>query len=212
MTYDTYLFDFDLTLADSSRGIVKCFSNVLAANGYQPNEMAIKRTIGRTLEESFTILTGVSDDNTLARFKKEYTAEADIYMNDLTMLYPETEQTLKTLKQRGAKVGIISTKYRYRIQAVIDRQQLQDCVDLIVGGEDVTSMKPNPQGVLLAMERLGAEKSSTLYVGDSVVDAETAQRAGIDFCGTLTGMTTRNELAAFPHRKLVNNLADLLDN
>ena len=62
MNYKTYLFDFDYTLADSSRGIVKCFRIVLTRHQYLTvTDEAIKRTIGKTLEESFSILTGVTD-------------------------------------------------------------------------------------------------------------------------------------------------------
>ena len=60
MNYKTYLFDFDYTLADSSRGIVKCFRIVLTRHQYLTvTDEAIKRTIGKTLEESFSILTGI---------------------------------------------------------------------------------------------------------------------------------------------------------
>lgn len=71
MNYTTYLFDFDYTLADSSRGIVTCFRNVLNRHGYtHPTDNDIKRTIGKTLEESFSILSGVTDTRQLAEFKK----------------------------------------------------------------------------------------------------------------------------------------------
>lgn len=52
--YTTYLFDFDYTLADSSKGIVLCFRHVLNLHGYTGiTDEEIKRTIGKTLEESF---------------------------------------------------------------------------------------------------------------------------------------------------------------
>ena len=78
MNYTTYLFDFDYTLADSSRGIVTCFRNVLTRHGYtEVTDDDIKRTIGKTLEDSFSILTGVTDAGQLAGFKAEYRKEAD---------------------------------------------------------------------------------------------------------------------------------------
>ena len=53
MEYTTYLFDFDYTLADSSRGIVICFRNVLNRHEhFDITDEQIKRTIGKTLEES----------------------------------------------------------------------------------------------------------------------------------------------------------------
>ena len=79
MNYTTYLFDFDYTLADSSRGIVTCFRNVLTRHGYtEVTDDDIKRTIGKTLEDSFSILTGVTDAGQLAGFKAEYRKEAEI--------------------------------------------------------------------------------------------------------------------------------------
>lgn len=70
MKYTTYLFDFDYTLADSSRGIVICFRNVLQRHGYKDiTDTAIKRTIGKTLEDSFSILTGITDMDQLIALK-----------------------------------------------------------------------------------------------------------------------------------------------
>lgn len=117
MKYTTYLFDFDYTLADSSRGIVICFRNVLERHGHTgiSNE-AIKRTIGKTLEDSFSLLSGITAPETLAEYKKEYVKEADTYMTVNTFFFPETVTVLKTLKSQGAQIGIISTKFRFRIR------------------------------------------------------------------------------------------------
>ena len=206
--YIYYLFDFDLTLANSSRGIVMCFTHVLQRHGYtEVTELQIKRTIGKTLEESFTLLTGVNDTAQLAAWKKEYTQEADIYMNDNTALFPETVSVLTKLKEQGAKLAIISTKYRYRIQAVIDKHFPKGFIDVIIGGEDVKAAKPDPQGVKAALKKLKATKELALYVGDSTVDAETARNAGIDFCGVLNGLTTYDELAAYPNRQILPDLS-----
>ena len=83
MNYKTYLFDFDYTLADSSRGIVKCFRIVLTRHQYLTvTDEAIKRTIGKTLEESFSILTGITNPAQLEAFRQEYRLEADVHMKD----------------------------------------------------------------------------------------------------------------------------------
>lgn len=122
MSYTTYLFDFDYTLADSSRGIVTCFRNVLNQHGYTDvTDEDIKRTIGKTLEESFSILTGVTDEDQLAGFKSEYRKEADTHMTINTVLFLETKSVLLALKDAGAFIGIISTKYRYRIKEMLDQ-------------------------------------------------------------------------------------------
>ena len=212
MRYTTYLFDFDYTLADSSRGIVMCFRNVLERNGYTDvTDDAIRRTIGKTLEESFSILTGVTDADRLADFKQQYRKEADVHMTPNTRLFPETLDVLRALKERGARVGIISTKYRFRIHDTMDQHLPADFLDIVVGGEDVSRAKPDPEGLLHAITTLDVEKKDVLYIGDSTVDAETAQAAGVDFAGVTHGVTTADELARYPHRRIMASLTELLD-
>ena len=152
MNYTTYLFDFDYTLADSSRGIVTCFRNVLTHHGYtEVTDDDIKRTIGKTLENSFSILTGVTDAGQLAGFKAEYRKEADTHMTVNTVLFLETKSVLTALKDSGARIGIISTKYRFRIKELLDQHFPEDFIDIIVGGEDVKTAKPSPEGYSLPL-------------------------------------------------------------
>lgn len=211
-TYQTYLFDFDYTLADSSRGIVICFRNVLERHGFhQIDDHTIKRTIGKTLPESFSILTGITDTDILEAFRKEYVKEADQHMTVNTRLFPETGKVLHSLKNNGATIGIISTKYRYRILELVGKVFPEGFFNIIVGGEDVKTPKPSPEGLNIAIERLQTDKTTTLYIGDSTVDAETARNAGVDFAGVLHGMTTREELAVYPHVSIADTLEELVE-
>ena len=61
-----------------------------------------------------------------------------------------------------------------------------------------------------AIERLQADKTQVLYIGDSTVDAETAQSAGVDFAGVTHGVTTAHELACYPHVCIMSSLEELL--
>lgn len=210
MIYTTYLFDFDYTLVDSSRGIVTCFQIVLHRHGYtKVTEGAIKRTIGKTLEDSFSILTGITDTEQLIALRKEYSKESDTYMNVNTFLFPDTVSTLIKLKDQGAKLGIISTKHRYRIQSFLEGKTPDGLFDIIVGGEDVSTPKPDPEGVLYAIGQLNADAGKTIYIGDSTVDAETAQAAEITFVGVTNGMTTREELQVYPNLQIIGSLSEL---
>lgn len=211
MDYTAYLFDFDYTLADSSRGIITCFRNVLDRRQFTHiTDEAIKRTIGKTLKESFSILTGVTDPEELASMQKEYSKEADIHMNVNTILFPETVAVLTRLKNQGALIGIVSTKYRFRIENFLKDHFPENFFDVIIGSEDVSSHKPSPEGIFHALKQLNCTPQKTLYIGDSMVDAKTAQAAGVDFAGILSGMTTAEELRSFPHRAILTNLNDLL--
>ncbi len=210
--YTTYLFDFDYTLADSSRGIVTCFRHVLDRHGFNAvTDDAIKRTIGKTLEDSFALLTGIDDPAQLAGFKSEYVKEADVHMTANTVLYLETKSVLTALKDADALIGIISTKFRYRIEELLSQHFPPHFFHLIVGGEDVKTPKPSPEGLLLAIRELHSTRAETLYIGDSTVDAETARAAGVDFAGVTHGVTTAQELARYPHVKIMPTLEGLLE-
>lgn len=208
--YLLYLFDFDYTLADSSKGIVLCFRDVLERAGYHDiSDDTIKRTIGLTLEEAFASMTGEKDEATLARWRKEYVSVADRVMNEATKLFDEVAPLFDALKAQGVKTGIISTKYRYRIEDFLLRHFDSLPVDLIIGGEDVKTPKPSPEGVNEAMKKLGVKPHDVIYCGDSIVDGATARNAGVDFAGILHGVTTREELEKYPHVIITRNLMDL---
>ena len=128
-----------------------------------------------------------------------------------TRLFPETASVLTALRNRGAQIGIISTKFRYRIKELMDKHFPADFLHLVVGGEDVKTAKPSPEGLLLALDKLHAARAGTLYIGDSTVDAETALAAGVDFAGVTHGVTTADELARYPHVKLMPTLEGLLE-
>ena len=90
-------------------------------------------------------------------------------MNANTILFPDTLPTLTYLKKQGARIGIISTKYRFRILSFLKNHMPDDWFDIIIGGEDVTHHKPDPEGLLLAIDRLKACPEEVLYIGDSTV-------------------------------------------
>jgi len=209
--YDIYLFDFDYTLVDSSKGIVMCFSHVLGSYGYAGiSEEDIKRTIGKTLEDAFSILTGVTDLQTLIEYRAEYIEKANICMTENTVLFPETMKVLSELKDRGAKIGIISTKYRYTIMELVDTRFTDGFFDIVMGIEDVKAPKPSPEGLLYAIKKLNGNLKDTLYIGDSIIDAQTAEAAGVDFAGVLHGTTTKEELITYPHIEIAQDLNVLI--
>lgn len=207
--YKAFIFDFDLTLADSTKGIYICYKKCLEHFGYRiPSDEEIFKTIGNTIENSLAILIGEMPDN-VQEMRKYYVSLADEYMVKYTEFYPNVLAVLQVLKQAGKKVGIVSTKYRYRIMGSFDIAGSFP-VDEIVGGEDVSVFKPDPSGLLLMIERLGVSKDEVLYVGDSYIDAETAQNAGVDFGGVLTGSTSEKTFSKYPNVMIKGSILDII--
>jgi phosphoglycolate phosphatase len=100
-------------------------------------------------------------------------------------------------------LGIVSTKYRYRIEDILGRHGLLEYFDNIVGGEDVKRHKPAPDSLLLSLENLKVNRQEAMYVGDSITDAMTAQAANVDFVAVLSGATQSGEFDAYPNSTIL---------
>ena len=186
MSVRAVLFDFDFTLGDSADAIVHCSRAAFVDMGLEPADpRAIRRTIGLTLQESFRELTGGAE--AAEQYLQCYVAHADRVMTAMTTVYEPAGDVLATMRARGVATAIVSTKYRYRIESILERVGLAGAVDVIVGGEDVTRHKPDPEGLQRALSGLGVARAEALYVGDHPVDGHAAARAGVRFVRVLTG-------------------------
>lgn len=204
------IFDFDFTLADSSKGVEECVNYALKKLGFKEGSIdKIKETIGLTLEQTLTYLVGEQHTDKSERFKFYFIERADEIMADFTDIFTETPRVLRLLHKKGLKLGIVSTKFRYRIETILSRENLRDLFDVIIGGEDVPKLKPDPFGLISAVKKLNLSFSEVLYVGDSIIDAETASRANIHFIAILTGVTTYKEFDHFQVDSFIEKLSDL---
>src|SRR5919106_1826703 len=197
-TFSTVLFDFDYTLADSSHGAIECINFALAEMKLAPvSAEAACRTIGLSLNETFLSLGEHHEPDRCAEFYGLFVRRAEEVMSDLTALYESVPATVQLLRERGLRLGIVSTKYRRRINQVLEREALMHGFEIVIGGEDVEQHKPHPQGLFEAMKTLECAPDSVLYVGDSVVDAELAKRAGVPLVVVLSGTTPKEHFHGY---------------
>lgn len=204
------LFDFDYTLADSSRAVIECVRVAFDGMGIaQPPADDIRRTIGLSLPDTFRVLSGEDDRARVDEFRSHFRARSNEIMVDWTEFLPGTAGVLQELARRPLKLGIVSTKYRFRIEATLRRDGLESFFETIVGGDDVAEFKPDPSGLLMAAARLGLGPEELIYVGDSVTDAESARRAKMPFAAVLTGPTRCEEFDSYNPLALMKKLDEL---
>ncbi len=189
-----FLFDFDYTLADSSPGIELCVQAALASQGLPPaGRREIQATIGLALPAAFQrLVPGRPELHAL--LAADFVRQADRIMVAHTEFFPASLRILRLLQRQGARLGIVTTKYRRRIEAVLARDHAAELIQVIVGGDDVSDPKPHPEALLLALQRLRVRPGSVLYIGDSVVDAACARAAGLPFLGVASGPTPASAL------------------
>lgn len=209
--YQVYLFDFDYTLCDSGEAITMCYRHVLEKHGYEGiSDFRIQQMIGTPLYDALVLLTGEKDVATVNGYCDEFQAYADEVMAENTYLFPFTMELLKELRAMGKKIGIISTKERRHIVASFDRYDMHPYIDILIAVDDNCPHKPDPTGLLLAMERLGGTKENTLYTGDSLIDGYAAKNAGLDFLAVTTGTTRESEFQEVPSVAILENAAQML--
>lgn len=209
-TFRAVLFDFDYTLADSSQGAIECINFALAEMKLAPvSDEAVCRTIGLSLNETFLSLADHHEPDRCAEFYGLFVRRAEEVMSNLTVLYESVPATIQLLRKRGLRLGIVSTKYRRRINQVLEREALMHGFEIVIGGEDVEQHKPHPQGLFEAMKMLECSSESVLYVGDSVVDAELAKRAGVPLVVVLSGVTPRSDFAEYSPLAILETVSEL---
>lgn len=218
MEYRGVFFDFDYTLGDSTLPITIGYQRGFAALGQpEPTQEQVRPTIGMTLMDGYTMLTGDQDEARRQEFYHQFQlavgeGEGDGHqriMVEGTRLFPGADQLIRALKSRGIRVAIVSTKLGQTIQRIFAHQGLSDQLDLILGGKDVSRAKPDPEGLELAMQRLGLEREQVLFCGDTVIDAQAAQNAGVDFCAVLNGTTPADAFEGYPRVHIARDLGDL---
>ena len=96
--YETIIFDFDYTLADSSRGVIKCVNYALAELGFSTQTPErIRHTIGLSLPDALGALVGPGHQARAAEFAHLFIERADVIMADHTVIYPSVPEALASL-------------------------------------------------------------------------------------------------------------------
>lgn len=210
MRVKAVLFDFDYTLGDSTEGIVTCIQYALHRLGKEPAfRQDIIKTIGYRLQDAYRMLVKEGSTQESEQFKSYFMEKADEVMARDTRLYDGVLCLLMEMRKQGIKLGIVTTKYKFRIQEILKKYQAETYVDVIIGGDSVTKEKPEPEGVNLACELLQVKKEEVLYVGDSLVDAKTAMAAKVPFVAVTTGTTEREDFQTYPYYTILSHVTEI---
>ena len=210
MSYQAVLFDFDFTLADASEAIVAGFEHAFRQMGHPaPDPDAVKRTIGLVLEDAYTQLTGQAAPDARARFRALFSEVAVPMQIKATRMFPGAAELLRALHEARIPAAIVSTKRASTLREVLGARELLPLLASITGGEAVAHPQPHPEGLRNAIAALGLTPGEVLYCGDTVIDAEAAQRAGAPFCAVLNGTTPADAFDAFPRVHIAPDLVEL---
>lgn len=204
----TLLFDFDGTLLDTNELIIQTFLSVLGKR--YPGRFAredVLHFLGPSLKETFD---GI-DETLSEELITEYRAW-NLEMHDqMAVEFEGVSETLRLLKARGIKMAIVSTKRQGMIQRGLKLMDIEDIFDVIIGIDDVGNVKPDPEPILLALERLDASKDKALMIGDNSHDIEGGHNAGVRTAGVAWTAKGEAFLATFKPTYMLQHISELLE-
>lgn len=199
------LFDFDMTLVDSSYAIHRC-TNLLAERlGFRSvSREEVLASIGLTIEDSWRSYWGDFRQEWIDYYRANYREEEQAGLR----LFPGTVETLSALREMGIKVGVVSNR-RYARRPV-EYMGLLHLMDVVVGLEDVERAKPEPDPLIKGFGILGITPEDGIYVGDTDIDMRTSVAACTRGVGVTTGNFDADSLKEAGAWKVLDDLRNLI--
>lgn len=201
------VFDLDGTLIDSAPDICAIANGVLAPHGARITLAQTHAFIGHGVDtfvaqmRAATGLSGALHEEMVATFKRGYLTSFT-----RTEIYDGVVPVLGALAQEGHRLGICTNKPLAPCHAVLDHLDLRRHFGQITGGDSLPVNKPDPAPLDATFAGLG--DGARLYVGDSEVDAQTAQRAGVPFLLFTRGYR-KKPIAQVPYDRSFDDFAML---
>lgn len=195
--YDTFFFDLDGTLTDSSLGITNSVIYALKKYGIEETDRTkLYPFIGPPLTVSFEKFYGFPKEKCAeaVRYYREYYQDKGLFEN---RVYDGVLDVLKELKRRGRRLVVATSKPEPFARQIIGHFGLLPYFDYVAGMELDGGRGTKEEVIRYALEICGIrDKSKVLMVGDREHDVIGARGAGIDCLGILYGFGSREELLA----------------
>lgn len=221
------IWDLDGTLMDTLVDLKNSVNFALSQNSLPERTLdevrqfvgnGVRRLVERSLpegimssEKGVCVFEKVYDD-----FRKHYV----VHCQDNTGLYEGIADTLKTLKEKGLRMAVVSNKLQQGVTELVNSEihtvgrndsiRLCDYMEAAIGESPEIARKPSPDMVLKALEVLGADKEDAIYVGDSDVDIATARNTGLPCISVTWGFRSRDFLIEHGADTLVQHPMDII--
>ena len=194
------IFDLDGTLINTIDDLGQACNHALSACGYPTHKIedyprlvgnGINKLIERALPEEHR------NEETVMQLRAFFVPYYDEHNCDLTHPYDGIAALLETLKQQGHTLAVASNKYQAATEKIVAKL-FPGIFDVVLGERENVARKPDPQIVWDIVEAIGQTGEEVigdaLYIGDSLVDAETAKAAKLPFVACTWGFCTREQL------------------
>jgi pyrophosphatase PpaX len=204
---NTILFDLDGTLIDTNELIISTYLHTLEK--YFPGKYRredVLPFLGPTLHEVF----GNMDPDRVEEMVLEYRTYNLANHDALVKEFVGVMETIEILKKKGYKLAIVTTKREDVAFKGLRLMNLDPFFDVMIAYDHVKKVKPDPEPIFLALEKLGSKPEDALMVGDNFHDVLAGKNAGTKTAGVAWTIKGREYLAKYEPDYMLENMKDLL--
>jgi pyrophosphatase PpaX len=208
MRFPVVLFDLDGTVIDSGAIILASMRHAAReVLGVEvPDEQLMAAVGGPGLEAQMQALSPDRADELVTVYRAHNEP-----LHDELVCCAGMDEVLVQLKDEGRRLGIVTAKRRQTVELAFARIPIEHLFETVVGGDETKKHKPDPEPLLLALDRLGAAPDEAVYVGDAPFDVKAAKAAGLYSVGvSWGGIHGRERLEAEEPDALVDTTEELL--
>lgn len=206
--FDLIAFDWDGTLFDSTRIIVRCIQNAVAdVGGTVPSDREAAYVIGMALTEALAHAAPDVPREKYPELGERYRHYWRVHLNDIT-LFDGVLPMLEELRTRHHWLAVATGKSRRGLDEVLHSSQLHGVFDSSRTADE-TAGKPHPMMLHELMREFGTEPGRTLMIGDTTHDLQMAVNAGCASVGVSYGAHEHGEFASLGPQFVAHTVADL---
>jgi pyrophosphatase PpaX len=200
------LFDLDGTVINTKPFIVASYEHVCTTHGLTViTEQMIQALGGASLHDTYRHYCPDQDVHKLVAAHCEWQDQH----KDRIATFPDSAQTLVRLAGLGLVRGIITSRHK-NASVLLLTTGIFYHFSVIVTADDVKNSKPDPEGMLLALDQLGLNRDEVVFVGDMAADIQLGRNTGVMTIGVACGFSTAEEMASFQPDHICDSLEGIL--
>ena len=193
--FKAIFFDFDGTIADTVNGILATMTATFKElNLPIPPQDAMKSTIGMLLGDALQQLGNLDDTQRVLAVKTYQRLFREVELPN-TRIFPGVSQTLQTLKSRGVKMAIVTSRGIESLRLILTQNNILEYFDELVTRDNGFKPKPAPDMVNFLLQKMNLAPSDVLVVGDTTFDIDMGAAAGCKTCAVTYGNHSAERLA-----------------
>jgi len=208
---EAYLFDFEGTLVTFEWNLsigVKTVLNRIESIGYSMNLFDSSLSYVDIYKVA-SVISERDDESTIMNVIDEVFDQFDADALSRWELYKDAKHTLNKLKNNGNLLGLVSNIGSKAIYSAIKKLELNDIFEIVITRDHVRKLKPDPEGLVMAVNSLKIDPDSILFTGDSYDDLGAAKAANIKSCYLSGGQDEINDDDIQPDF-IINDLKELI--